>query len=88
MPPLSQIDAVEGVAQWSESRGKSRQLAIFESKPGMSNPRPTTLSHAALFLDFYILTFKNSTYIFRRFFNSISINECFISLIFLLDLFC
>ena len=31
---------------------------------------------------FYILTFKNSTSISRHFFNSISINECFISLIF------
>ena len=47
----------------------------------MSNPRPVTLSHAAL-QRFYILTFKNSTYIFCRFFNSISINECFISPIF------
>ena len=50
------------------------------SKTGMSNPQPAILSHAAL-QRFYILTFKNSTYIFR-FFNSISINECFISLIF------
>ena len=41
--------------------------------------QPATVSHATL-QRFYILTFKNSTYILRRFFNSI--NECFISVIF------
>ena len=58
-----------------------KKFRISQSNTGMSNPRPAILSHAAL-QRFYILTFKNSTYIFRRFFNSISINECFISPIF------
>ena len=48
---------------------------ILHFRSGMSN-QPAALQR------FYILTFKNSTYIFRRFLNSISINECFISLIF------
>ena len=39
------------------------------------------MSNLPAFQRFYILIFKNSTYIFRRFFNSISINECFISVI-------
>ena len=59
-------------------------LALFKS--GMSNTRPATLFRAAL-QRFYILTFKNSTYIFRRFLNSIFINECFISVIFYTRLF-
>ena len=39
-------------------------------------------------LSFRKFAVKNSAYISRRFLNSISINECFISVIFILGLFC
>ena len=60
--------------KWTKSRG-------WVFTPGMSNPRPVTLSRAVL-QRFYILTFENFTCIFRRLLSSTSINQCFISVIF------
>ena len=70
-----------GSGRGAKNGGKSNVRSVRDYIRDENNPRLATLSPAAL-QRFCILTFKNSTYIFRRFFDNICINECFISVIF------